>query len=143
MKLNNFLNRTVPQIFQTPLKQRKLITEQYGKISISMAHTSAFKYPRKISWLFSFIADFAEHYHYYKNMHCFSNTSKPTNQKQNNYKLTVDATTTHFQNETSNIIRQLCTKCECYVPLTKSLILMRQTILEFANSFLISVFALE
>ena len=143
MKLNNFLNRTVPQIFQTPLKQRKLITEECRKISISIAHTSAFKYPQKISWLFSFIVDFAEHYHYYKNMHCFSNTSKPTNQKQNNYKLTVDATTAHFQNETSNIIRQLCTKCECYVPLTKSLILMRQTILEFANSFLISVFALE
>ena len=140
MKLNNFLNRTVPQIFQTPLKQRKLITEEYRKISISIAHTPAFKYPQKISWLFSFIVDFAEHYHYYKNM---QNTSKPTNQKQNNYKLTVDATTAHFQNETSSIIGQLCTKCECYVPLTKSLILMRQTILEFANSFLISVFALE
>ena len=143
MKLNNILNRTVPQIFQTPLKQRKLITRKCGKISISIVYTSAFKYPRQIIWLFSFIVDFAEHYHHYKNMHCFSNTSKATNQKQNNYKLTVDATTTHFQNETSNIIRQLCTKRECYVPLTKSLILMRQTILEFAHSFLISVFALE
>ena len=143
MKLNNFLNRTHPQIFQTPLKQRKLITEEYEKISISIAPTSAFKYPQKIIWLFSFIVAFAEHYHYYKNMHCFSNTRKPTNQKQNNYKLTADATTTHFQNETSNIIRQLCTKRECYVPLTKSLILMGQTILEFSNSFLISVFALE
>ena len=140
MELHNFLNRTVPQIFQTPLKQRKLITEEYRKISISIAHTPAFKYPQKISWLFSFIVEFAEHYHYDKNM---QNTRKPTNQKQNNYKLTVDATTAHFQNETSSIIRQLCTKCECYVPLTKSLILMRQTILEFANSFLISVFALE
>ena len=76
-------------------------------------------------------------------MHCFSNTSKTKNQKQNNYKLTVDATTTHFQNQTSNIIRSLCTTHECYVPLTKSLILMGQNILEFANSFLISVFALD
>ena len=30
----------------------------------------------------------------------FQTPSKPTNHKQNNYKLTVDATITHFQNQT-------------------------------------------
>ena len=81
------------------------LIEPYGEISISIAHTSAFKYPRKIIWLFSFIVDFAKHYHYYKNMNCFSNMSKPRNHNQTNYKLTVDATTTHFQSQKSNIIR--------------------------------------